>query len=59
MIVDPDDAGLDGCSDAVRASNVAGADRGCKAKRRVVGELERFGFVREPRHDVKGPNTSS
>src|SRR5262245_12612831 len=38
VIVDPDDAGLHRCGDTVRTGDVAGADRGGKAERRVVGK---------------------
>src|ERR1700760_4161459 len=43
VIVDPDDAGLDVSSDAMGAADVAGADRGRQAERRVVGEPQRIG----------------
>src|ERR1700691_2663055 len=33
MVVDPDDAGLDGGGDAMRASDIAGADRRGQSKR--------------------------
>ena len=54
MIVDPDDAGLDLGRDAMRAGDVAGADRGREAERRVVGEPQRLFLVLERRHRGEG-----
>src|ERR1700738_2380725 len=54
MVVDPDDAGLDGRGDAMRAADVAGADRGCEAEWRIIGEAQRVGLIPERRHRGEG-----
>ena len=55
MIVDPDDAGLHGGGDAMRASDVAGADRRRKSERRIIGKPQRVGLIVEPRHRGERP----
>src|ERR1700733_5570914 len=40
MVVDPDDAGLDGGRHPMRAPDVAGPDRGGEAERRVVSKTQ-------------------
>ena len=59
MIVDPDDAGLDGGGHAMRAADVAGADGGGQPERRIVGEPKASASSLNGVTEVKGPNTSS
>ena len=55
MVVDPDDAGLDGGRHPMGAADVAGADRGRKTERGIIGEAQRVGLVLERRHRGEGP----
>src|SRR5450830_915420 len=55
MVVDPDDAGLDAGGHAMRAADVAGADRRRQSERRIIGKPQRLGFVLERRHRGERP----
>src|SRR5215470_4825348 len=54
MIIDPDDAGLDGGRYAMSTRDIAGADRGGEAERGIIGQTQRLRFVLERCHRGEG-----